>query len=172
MHSTIRGPAALQNGNAQYVTLPPTLPKFEYASFKAPYLVIDWQDLLARCQQLHVSANFLGMLTHEGEINDPKRFAEILKESAYAECAMLAFHRMGLYQDTLHVPAAVTVESAHVDLDDLLMASREIAMKTWDIDPVMDAPQSFVDDEEPIWECFCMTMEKQELEEPRSYHFT
>lgn len=112
------------------------------------------------------------MITENGGFNEPYRFAQILRESTYAECAVLAFHRMGLYSAAHAVPAAVTGDSAHVDLDDLLMTTREVAMTNWDIDPVMDAPQSFVNDREPFWECFCMTMERQEVADPRSYHFT
>lgn len=151
--------------------LPATLPKLEYLSVKADILLIDWDDLMSRCEEVHLSANFLGMGV--GQRHDQvAAFATAVAEAQVTDCAVVAFHRVALYESVDSVAPGPSLDHWNVDVDDMLMELRQRAVCTWDMDPVMDAPRDFVNDEGPLVDCFVLTLDRQEGPEPRSFHFT
>ena len=127
-------------------------------------MVLDWEDLVNRCEEIHLSAEQIKLVVGGGgNSHSPpviERFAQLVAAAQRTETAVLAFHVLGLFHKESDVPVThvFTNTEGNVNIDNMLGVLRKETLSSWDLDPVMDLHRNFVNDVDAGAECFVLTL--------------
>jgi hypothetical protein len=169
-----------------HVRLPSQLASLECLSVKGAHLVVNWPELLRRCEEVYLTGynlslivddKDLGECTSEEIITPTDRFARSLaaasaSTSTRVQVASLTFSAAATFCSADQVMQDERSDGADMNADDLLADVRRRALLQWDIDPIRWECESFVNDTHSSTDVCVLKMERQQANQPRNCHFT